>query len=258
MKNRQQQTGSAHLIIIIMLVIVLLGSLGFIFWQNFIEKKVEVAKTPEITKATNVKTEPINATPESTLTEIAADDLVGTNLAIKYPKTWTMTHSEHSDAEIAVYSKQYKISSPDSSLSIKYIVTNVGGGGMCDPINGDEIVQLDKSDIAGYPKAKFVSYSSNNGVFFAGIEPNNEKTNAAKIGDSSCSTTTFSGMSGVLNNIPSSKLSEKDTSVSLSLSIEFNNIKKDSSANASELFRQTLTTENYKTAKRIIESLYVK
>jgi type II secretory pathway pseudopilin PulG len=37
-KNSSKQTGSAHVVIIVILVIALLGTLGFVFWQNFINK----------------------------------------------------------------------------------------------------------------------------------------------------------------------------------------------------------------------------
>jgi len=46
MKNKNNQTGSAHLIIIITLVIALLGSLGFVFWQNFVQDKTDTKKQP--------------------------------------------------------------------------------------------------------------------------------------------------------------------------------------------------------------------
>jgi len=53
--NKQQ--GSAHVIVVVILVVALLGALGFIFWQNFL-KKDEVAKQSETTKTTDVpKTE---------------------------------------------------------------------------------------------------------------------------------------------------------------------------------------------------------
>lgn len=39
MKKRSSQSGSAHLIIIIVLTIALLGTLGFVFWQNFGQPK---------------------------------------------------------------------------------------------------------------------------------------------------------------------------------------------------------------------------
>lgn len=254
---KKNETGSAHLVIIAILSLIIVGLLGFTFWQNFMQKETDSnSSSQESSKTSSKITTPTSS--EVALTEIATDDSVGTNLTVKYPKTWIMKHAEHSDAGVGVYSKQYEITSPDSDLSVKYIVTNVGGGGTCDPVNGDEIVQLDKSDIPGFTKAKFVSYSSNDGTFFAGIMNNNKETTSAKIGDSSCSATTFASLSGLVGDILSSKLSQKETSVSLTLTIEFKNIEHDGSANSSEAFRQTLTTENYKTAKRIIESLYIK
>jgi hypothetical protein len=35
-RNSRKQTGSAHIVIVVILVSVLLGLLGFVFWQNFI------------------------------------------------------------------------------------------------------------------------------------------------------------------------------------------------------------------------------
>lgn len=45
----QSQKGSAHVIIIVILVVALLCTLGFVFWQNFI-KKDEPAKQADTTK----------------------------------------------------------------------------------------------------------------------------------------------------------------------------------------------------------------
>lgn len=39
MNKKQSQSGSAHFIVIFILVIALLGALGFVFWQNFIQTK---------------------------------------------------------------------------------------------------------------------------------------------------------------------------------------------------------------------------
>lgn len=49
--NKQQ--GSAHAAVVIVLVVALLGALGFIFWQNFIKKDAEVATKQESTKTTD-------------------------------------------------------------------------------------------------------------------------------------------------------------------------------------------------------------
>ena len=40
MKKTNSQTGSAHIVIIVILVVVLVATLGFVFWQNFIYKPV--------------------------------------------------------------------------------------------------------------------------------------------------------------------------------------------------------------------------
>ncbi|MEI6054338.1 MAG: hypothetical protein WCQ49_03155 [Candidatus Saccharibacteria bacterium] len=47
--NKKSQSGSAHLIIIVILIISLLGALGFVFWQNFMQPKVNNAVPAEVT-----------------------------------------------------------------------------------------------------------------------------------------------------------------------------------------------------------------
>ena len=41
---KSQQSGFAHAVVIIGLIVLLLGALGFIFWQNFISDKSEADK----------------------------------------------------------------------------------------------------------------------------------------------------------------------------------------------------------------------
>jgi hypothetical protein len=45
--NTKHQSGSAHLIIIISLVVVVLGALGFVFWQNFMSKQSSESATTQ-------------------------------------------------------------------------------------------------------------------------------------------------------------------------------------------------------------------
>lgn len=206
MNNKQHQTGSSHLMIIIILVIALTGALGFVFWQNVIQKKADTSDK-DISAKTESITPTVETKQEAVLSEIASDNLVGTNLAVKYPKTWTATNKDHSgvDAGTPLLSTFYTISSPDGSLAVKFSTTNVGRGGTCDAEPGRNITQLDKSNIPGFKKALFVSYSDNSGAFFAGIHENNEKSQSAKIGDSSCSIVTFGSLSGLMSGIPNSK-----------------------------------------------------
>ncbi len=45
MKKINSQSGNAHIVIIVVLVVALVATLGFVYWQNFIQKKDDSAKT---------------------------------------------------------------------------------------------------------------------------------------------------------------------------------------------------------------------
>jgi hypothetical protein len=83
-KTSSKQTGSAHVIIIVILVIALLGTLGFVFWQSFMNKSTQ--KTSDTTQNKPAKDMSLKA---EKLTESYV--LPKENLAFSYPKTWTMT-----------------------------------------------------------------------------------------------------------------------------------------------------------------------
>lgn len=65
-----RQTGSAHIIIVIVLVVALIGTLGFIFWQNVINKSAQIAKdtntTNSITNTVNGNTAPVETSTPAT------------------------------------------------------------------------------------------------------------------------------------------------------------------------------------------------
>lgn len=83
------QKGSAHVVIIIILVIALLGVLGFVFWQNFIDTK------PVANNSENSKTDT-----DSQSTDAYKDWKTYTSTrdgySIKYPSDWLVV-SETSD-----------------------------------------------------------------------------------------------------------------------------------------------------------------
>jgi|GEM_PF-5651761 len=79
MKSRHTQTGSAHVVIIIVLVIAVLGALGFIFWQNFLNKPAASTTTTTTTKTT-----------ASDTTTYKNTDL---GFSVDYPSTWKFATS---------------------------------------------------------------------------------------------------------------------------------------------------------------------
>ncbi|MDB5166970.1 MAG: hypothetical protein JWN26_115 [Candidatus Saccharibacteria bacterium] len=81
MKSRQSQAGSAHLVIIIVLVVALLGALGFVFWQNFINK-------PVANQANSSQTTPTTKT-DTTTTSPTATGFVVSGWSVSIPTTET-------------------------------------------------------------------------------------------------------------------------------------------------------------------------
>lgn len=70
MKSRIKEQGSAlHIVIIIVLVLAVLGLLGFVFWQNFINKPVGTQNTAGDTNTSAIDTGSTSATRTLTISE---------------------------------------------------------------------------------------------------------------------------------------------------------------------------------------------
>ncbi|MDK2899368.1 MAG: hypothetical protein PWQ10_555 [Patescibacteria group bacterium] len=251
MKNKNKQSGSVHLIIIVALIIGLLGLLGFVFWQNFIQDKAETTmskqESSDNAKSSSESKEDVSKN-EVELTEIAADDLTGTNLALKYPASWHITHTDFEPIDTVV-SKSYYISSPDGKVNIKFIVSNAEFGGTCGKEDGDELQYIKTENLSVFSNAKYIEFYSSTG-YFAGIHQNSNTTGSIEIGESSCNL----GLNGTLTPI---KNENNIDNMHLLLSIELPDVGYEGALSV-EKFKQIITTDNFNTAKRIIKSLYIK
>ncbi len=88
----KKQQGSAHVIIVVVLVVALLGALGFIFWQNFIAKDSESkSNEKQTTKQEDKKKEVVSEETEDAQAMpdgyIAYND-ESTGFSLAYPKEW--------------------------------------------------------------------------------------------------------------------------------------------------------------------------
>ena len=88
-KNYSQQKGSAHIVIIVLLVVALLGALGFVFWQSFMkEKDVNTTETSNSVDTSKDETKP------------KTDGLTYRNESIgiefTYPKDWLKVECDNS------------------------------------------------------------------------------------------------------------------------------------------------------------------
>ena len=71
MKSMNKQKGSAHVAIVIVLIVALLGALGFIFWQNFIRNEPATKKT----EAVNIKSSDSDKVADSNSSTLYENDI---------------------------------------------------------------------------------------------------------------------------------------------------------------------------------------
>lgn len=110
MKSRIKEQGSAlHIVIVVVLVVALLGALGFIFWQNFINK-------PNDTQASVEQTNSEQSAPSSednSASFVSKDFMTSDNFGITYkiPSTWT--GGSYGGGDTLSDSETTKLTSPD-------------------------------------------------------------------------------------------------------------------------------------------------
>lgn len=101
LNKSSKQTGSAHVIIITIVVIVILGGLGFVFWNNFLNKKdTSQQNSQQTTQEKDIKPKSLNIQPLGKTLNLESapyDDI-----------TYTQTSVNVNDANkyvVAIYSK---------------------------------------------------------------------------------------------------------------------------------------------------------
>ena len=258
MRKQKHQSGFAHLLIItIILGVALAGTLGFVVYQNFIVKKDDSSKTSNTITSADKKSESNTSKTSSNkndsdtkddpsqvaLTEIASNQsYTNTGLTIKYPKTWTYTHeAENSRSGLP---DSISITSPDGTVVVNFNVHYTQIGGYCENL---VISQFETDSIKGYSNAVFLSgvakYTPNNTYYYYVHAQKTSDASSFKIGGNGC------GMAyGLLLT---------NNNIVFGLSMNLKNVQNNKTTTLTE-FNKAKETDNYKIAKRIIQSLYVK
>lgn len=245
---QKEQSGNAHIVVIIMLSIALIATLGYTVYQN-------LQKTSDTPKQANS---------EIVLSEVAYDKSMSSNLAFKYPSSWTIKQESHASTEYPDPSYDSSIvTSADGKVSAHFVVSTYTGLGADDCSNVKvDVVQTDK--ITGLDGSGFVAYkvttipSEYNGnttayKYFIGAQSSKNINSIAK----SCE-----GFGGNMTRPNTSQALPE--SLLLNFYVEFNDYevgqfsKGFNAPGGFDIFDNGLKTDNYQTAKRIIQSLYVK
>ena len=160
MAIKTSQQGSAHVIIIVVLVLGLLGALGYIFWQNFINS----SDSKKQTDTTSLKST-IKEAAKPKLKQASIDPTFGTSLSFEYPETWTMSRSTNGpfppNPEVEPTSESFIVTSPNNEIEVRYYINaNAGFGYVCEDETSPIVTKLKFESIPGYAGASAVEYIS--------------------------------------------------------------------------------------------------
>jgi len=223
----RNQIGSAHVVIIVLLTVAVLGLLGFVFWQNFMG-----VKTSDTTKT-------------ETANKVFTEKDFQTGLTLEYPNSWTATSETDGDlADLTTTSSELiKIRSDASDAFVTMSLgRNIQMTGGC-IVDGTQSTAADtkRSTLPEYARTGFASFvivkSDGMAGFYAGtLDP--ETSIAATL----CSQTGRyfeTSVDGVYATVYINSTFDPTQDRTVGEVQEF------------------LSSNDYKTAKKIVESLHV-
>lgn len=130
MKKQKSQLGFAHLIIItVILGLGLIGALGFVYYQNFIQKKDGVAKIDDSAK-TPTDTGKETSDDPKTLVEYKTYTTDKYNISFQYPSTWPISETKGKDDD-TFYQRYVDIKNASGEVIAKFEI-GMQLGGTCD------------------------------------------------------------------------------------------------------------------------------
>lgn len=229
MKKYKSQSGFAHLAILtIAITVALVGALGYIYWQNFLQSKKQVVADSKNSSSVQILSKEISETAS------------GENLTLNYPTSWTTTNTTLPDATQV----DINIVSPDNAVTVSMSTHMDGVGGTC----GDEPNYLIKQatayrlkDYPGFGLHAVIVHDDTNGYHYAARVSEDRSSTKILAGESACNIGI--GVFMTADGAPAQ------------VSITFNTI--DSASKPSlESIQKAMATENFKTAIQIVQSLH--
>jgi hypothetical protein len=155
--------GSAHVIIIICLVVALLGALGVVFYQNFIQNK-QTTSNGSTSTSSKTDTSQTNGTTTTTLADGSIDSSFGTTLSFKYPSTWKYSQTMSGTIETdGTWTQKITLTSPSGKYVVQYYVGAGGGlGGTCVPTETGTIASTAYEGVSGFSGVSYTEMTYQN------------------------------------------------------------------------------------------------
>lgn len=187
-----------------------------------------------------------NPTIPSGFTEHVTSRTPGSSYTVYYPSSWKLELSETGDVST--------IRNQDGSIEVYIRAFDGGIGGTCGPeSDSSQLVQIDAFDMLNYTAGRFAEYvvQEEDGAYnyFAGLQRSNEYIDAVKVGDSGINCKF--AFSTTLDDAYDKYTIHGYASISIK-SVQ------GGTKTALDEFNAAINTDDYKIAKQIIQTLYVK
>lgn len=236
-----KQKGSIHVAIIIILVIALIGALGFVFYQNFVNKPArQNTQNAQQKEAPKLKT--------------ARVDFEKTTYALDYPEGW----SESALGQNADY-RDMSITNPDGSIEVVFNVAAGGLGGMCDTEDG---LKVRFYEVSSWTNKQVTSetlrlveamadYPGGGYKYVIGLSPEGAETHSA-VGDSHCTV----GYVGVASRVASDSTTDIIVQPTIIAKIVFPKLPDatDTKVSSMDVVKDIMKTADYEAAVKILQS----
>lgn len=246
MKYRRPQEGSAHVIVIVLLVVALLGALGFVFYQNFIAKKQDDTTKPAVTTQTDT----------TATSQVAFNSTI---YELDHPKDWKMSDAAVLKTFAADTSGVISLENPAKTIRVVLRISDTQVTPTCDNASGLKVSYYSVSSEAVtkltdenlYLVAAMTDHTGGGYDYQIGLTPEGGDTHSA-IGDPHCNVMHV----GIVSTALFAANGKDLTRPSIEATIEFPKIKNSSDVAVKEMkpVKDLIATEDYKAAVKIIES----
>lgn len=147
MKNIRalNQSGSAHVIIIVILSIALIAALGFVFWQNVLQPK-DTEEKAETQTSSVTKSEKIEEEYKTFSSELL------NNVSFQYPADWTVKESAIGEPEYRIVTATVR---DEDNEVVARLQTNGQLGGACAEPTTFTTLDTEKADITAEEPTNF-------------------------------------------------------------------------------------------------------
>jgi hypothetical protein len=246
MSIRELQKGSAYVIVIVLLVVALLGTLGFVFYQNFVAKKQDDTAKPATTTQTDT----------TATSQVAFNSTI---YEVDHPKDWKMSDAAVLKTFAADTSGVIALENKAGTVRVLLRISDTQVTPSCDAalglkvsyykVNSTAVTKL--TDETLYLVAAMTDHTGGGYDYQIGLTPEGGDTHSA-VGDPHCNVMHV----GIASTALFAANGKDLVRPSIEATIEFPKIKNTSEVAIKEMqpVKDMLATDDYKAAVKIIES----